>query len=198
MKWLDGGLPLAAKFSVLSRPKFGESLSGDAYFIKHVHNGIFLCVIDALGHGSEANKTVVTALAILENCYMDDLADIAATCHRGLKYTRGVALGMCRVRLQEGIVEHLSVGNVELRVYQGLKEQHTICFNGTLGMETERYHVSSYPFTPQTALVMFSDGISGKFKLSEFLLEKTPVEVASYVFRNFSREYDDATVLVLK
>lgn len=197
-KWLERDLPLSAKYSVFSRPKFGETLSGDAYFIRHTHDGIFLAVVDALGHGSEANKTVVTAVDILGNCFMDDLADIAATCHRGLKHSRGVALGMCRIRPQEKSVEHLSVGNVELRIYQGLKEHHTICFNGTLGMETERYHVSSYPYTPQTALVMFSDGISGKFKLSEFLLQKAPVEIASYVFRNFSREYDDATVLVLK
>ena len=197
-KWLENGASLSAQFSVLSRPKAGETLSGDAYFIRRTHNGIFFSVIDALGHGSEANKTVVTALDILGNCYMDDLADIAATCHRGLRHTRGVALGMCRIRQPEGVIEHLSIGNVELRVYQGLKEQHTICFNGTLGMETERYHVSSYPYTTRTALVLFSDGISGKFKLSEFLLEKTPVEIASYVFRNYSREYDDATVLVLK
>jgi anti-sigma regulatory factor (Ser/Thr protein kinase) len=197
-KWLDSGEPLAARFSVLSRPKFGESLSGDAYFIRRTHSGLFLSVVDALGHGNEANKTVVQALDILGNCFNDDLEDIAATCHRGLRYTRGVALGMCRILHQEGIVEHLSVGNVELRVYQGAKEQHTVCFNGTLGMETERYHVSRYPYTPRTCLVLFSDGVSGKFQLSEFLLEKTPVEIASYVFRNFSREYDDATVLVLK
>jgi anti-sigma regulatory factor (Ser/Thr protein kinase) len=197
-KWLASESPLAAKFSVLSRPKFGESLSGDAYFIRHTHNGIFLAVVDALGHGSEANKTVVTALDILGNCYMDELPDIAATCHRGLRYTRGVALGLCRIRQAERIVEHLSIGNVELRVYQGTKERHTVCFNGTLGMETESYHVSSYPYNSQTALIMFSDGVSGKFKLSEFLLEKTPVEIASYIFRNYSRDYDDATVLVLK
>ena len=197
-KWLERPQFTAAKFSVLSRPKFGEELSGDAYFIQHTHDGVFFSVIDALGHGKEANRTVVTALEILTNCYTDDLADIAATCHRGLKDSRGVALGMCRVRQQERVVEHLCIGNVELRLYQGVKEQHTVCFNGTLGMETERYHVSSYPYTTQTALVMFSDGISGKFKLSEYLLEKTPVEIASYVFRNYSREYDDATVLVLK
>lgn len=197
-KWLDPGLPLAARYSVLSRPKSGENLSGDAYFIRHVHNGIFFSVIDALGHGDAANKTVVMALELLGNCYMDDLVDIAATLHRGLRHSRGVAIGLCRIRLQEKTVEHLCIGNVELRIYQGLEERHTICFNGTLGMETERYRVTSHPYTPQTTLVMFSDGISGKFKLSEFLLQKTPVEVASYVFRNFSREYDDATVLVLK
>ena len=197
-KWLDSGVPLNARFSVLSRPKSGETLSGDAYFIRHTRNGIFCSVIDALGHGGEAHKTVVTALDILGNCYNDDLADIAATCHRGLRYTRGVALGMCRIHQQEGVLEHLSIGNVELRIYQGLKERHTVCFNGTLGMETERYHVTNHPYNAQTALVMFSDGISGKFKLSGFLLEKSPVEIASYVFRNFGREYDDTTVLVLK
>ena len=195
-KWLDRPVSSSAKFSVLSRPKFGEELSGDAYFIRHTHDGVFFSVIDALGHGKEANKTVVTALDILGNCFTDDLAQIAATCHAGLKFTRGVAIGLCRIRQQA--VEHLCIGNVELRIYQGLKEQHTVCFNGTLGMETERYHVSSSPYTTQTALVMFSDGISGKFKLSQYLLEKTPVEIASYVFRNYGREYDDATVLVLK
>lgn len=197
-KWLDNGMPLAAKFSVLSQPKAGESLSGDAYFIRHTRNGVFFCVIDALGHGDKANQTVVTALDILESCYLDDLEVIAATCHRGLKYTRGVAMGMCRVKLQERVVEHLSIGNVELRIYQGHEDRHTICFNGTLGMEAERYHVTTYPYNSQTSLVMFSDGISGKFRLSEYLLQKTPIEVASYIFRNFNREYDDATVLVLK
>lgn len=197
-KWLEDARRSAVNFSVLSRPKPGEEVSGDAYLIRPVHGGFFFSVIDALGHGPEANKTVTAALAILQRSFKEDLLEIAANCHRGLRTTRGVAIGMCRIKEQEGIVSHLSIGNVELRIFREEQEKHTICFNGTLGMETEQYQVKEYPWDDRTTLIMFSDGISGKFKLSPYLLAKPPIEITSYLLRNYSRGYDDATVLVVK
>ena len=107
-------------------------------------------------------------------------------------------MGLGRINLREKVVEQLCIGNVELQIWRGAEAEHTICFNGTLGMRMERHHVCRYPYDPRATLVMYSDGISGKFRLDPYLLNKTPMEIASYIFKNFNREYDDATVLVLK
>ncbi|KJR40476.1 anti-sigma regulatory factor, serine/threonine protein kinase, partial [Candidatus Magnetoovum chiemensis] len=47
------------KYSVMSFPKQGETVSGDAFYIKSLPSSFFWGVIDALGHGSGANVSAV-------------------------------------------------------------------------------------------------------------------------------------------
>jgi hypothetical protein len=94
------------------------------------------------------------------------------------------------------VVEHVSIGNVELRLFNP-EPTHTVSYNGTLGMQMEDHPVLSYQLRPSARLVLFSDGISRRLEIPRELLGRAPIEVATYLFANFRRDYDDATVLVL-
>jgi len=153
-------------------------------------------VIDALGHGERANEAAVRALELLELCYREPLTDIVATCHAGLVHTRGAAMGLCSVRAKDRVIEHLAIGNVEMRLFSP-EPVHTISFNGTVGMQMEKHQVMTYPFRPGSRLLMFTDGISGKLEVPPELLGRAPIETATYVFNNYRREYDDATIVAL-
>lgn len=195
-KWLSDAAVPKMKFSVLSRPKPGEDVSGDAYFIKHGPGYALFSVIDALGHGVGAHETVNVALKILEENYMEPLITIIERCHKGLRHTRGAAIAVCRLDFTQRFLEHIGIGNVETRIYGGPEPSRPFCFNGTLGMAMERWRVIQYPYTEGSAIVMYSDGISGRFDLSPQECAKTPQDIASLIFDEYIRDYDDATVLV--
>jgi negative regulator of sigma-B (phosphoserine phosphatase) len=190
----EGGITM--HFFVISKPRAREDFSGDAYFIKRFPSYVLFSVIDVLGHGKNAHGTAQKVLLILEDTYTESLMKIIEACHDGLRQTRGAAIALSRVDFKECRFQHVCIGNVETRVYGTPEPVRPFCFNGTLGMAIEPYRVIEYPYTVGMTLVMFSDGISGKFDLSPQMLMKTPQEIAMFIFDHYKRETDDATVLV--
>ncbi len=194
-KWHYRENPPQMAFSVLTRPMPGENLNGDGYFIRQVPHLTVAAIIDGLGHGPEAFVAAEAAQRVLEERYRDPPAVVIEACHRALHSTRGAAISLCRIDLQAGRLEHVGIGNVETRIYGGQEILRPFSFNGTVGMRMERWKVLSYPFSRGMTLVMFSDGISGRFELEPPQLTRSPQEIAAHVF-SFAKPSDDATVLV--
>lgn len=195
-KWLGTEESRRMSFSVIARPHPGEEVSGDAHFIRQTPACAFFAVTDALGHGREAFETSRQALAVLEDVCEEPLPGIVDLCHRELKGTRGAAMALCRIDFAEGLLHHLSIGNVETRVYGTREPVRPLCFNGTVGMSMENHHVRTYPWNDGATIVIFSDGVSGHFDLPPETLGASPQTIARYIFDRFARNYDDATVLV--
>ena len=195
-KWLQKDASKGLEFSIVSRPRLGEDVSGDAYLIKRFSSSLIFGVIDVLGHGREAHDVALKILKILEDNYSEPLNKIIDVCHKELKHTRGAAMALCRVDFKEKRLEHVGIGNVETRIYGTTKPIRPFFFNGTLGMAMENYRVIEYPYTEGMTIIMFSDGISGRFDISQQMLSKTPQEIAKFIFDNYARNTDDATVLV--
>lgn len=195
-KWLPGAASYFMNCSVISRPKAGEEVSGDAWYVKRFPDGVFLAVIDALGHGPKANEAAQKTLEVVSGMHAEPLERIVAVCDEGLRNTRGSAMAICRADFTRQRLEHLSIGNVETRVYGSPSPVHPICFNGTLGMIMESHRVMEYPFARNAIIVMFSDGISGRFDLTSGDLLKSPQQLATSIFEGFAKGTDDATILV--
>lgn len=195
-KWLYTKSFSKMQFSVLSRPKPGENSSGDAYFIKNTPSWAIWAVIDVLGHGEAAHEIALKIIKMLEDNYTQPLESIINICHQGLRHTRGAAMALGRLDLKRRLLEHISIGNVETRILGSAEAIRPICFNGTLGMAMERHKVIEYPFPEGATVIMFSDGIIGRFDLSAVWSAKTPQEIASFIFEHYFRGSDDATVLV--
>lgn len=195
-KWLPKDTLMGMKFSVFTKPRMGEDVSGDAYFIKRFSYYAIFGIIDVLGHGKEANEIALNILKMLEDNYTQPLNKIIDICHNGLRHTRGAAMALCKVNFKEKKLEHIGIGNVEARVYGTMHPIRPFFFNGTLGMTMEHYRVIEYPYTEGMTIIMFSDGISGRFDLTPQMLSKTPQEIAKFIFDNYARDTDDATVLV--
>jgi anti-sigma regulatory factor (Ser/Thr protein kinase) len=195
-KWLREGCLSNMEFSVFSVPKPGEDVSGDAYYIKRLCHSVTFSVIDGLGHGKEAHKAASIALEILEENHHEQIPLIIGRIHKALIPTRGAAMAICRINFQSGKMEHLSLGNVETRVFGAPSPVRPFSFNGTLGMAMESYRVIEYPYFLNSTVVMFSDGISGRFDLDPLQLKLSPQEIGIFIFKGFARQTDDATVLV--
>ncbi|MDM8514829.1 ATP-binding protein/SpoIIE family protein phosphatase [Desulfobacterales bacterium HSG16] len=197
-KWIKTDYKSKKHCSVLSKPKLGETVSGDDYFFKHLPSYVIFSVIDALGHGFHAHQVAKHALNILENNFQDSLLSIIKRCHEGLKGSRGAAMSIGMIDFKTNNFQHVSIGNVETRVYGTPSPIKPVCTNGTMGLIMENARINVYPYSKNSCIVMFSDGISNKFEIEQGLLRKSPQEISNYIFTGYAKNYDDATVLVVK
>lgn len=196
-KWLTCEAADPIRCSVLSRPCFGEEVSGDAYLIKKLPSFVLFGVIDALGHGPKAYEVAQRAVRILEDNFRRNLSELVDRCHQGLKGTRGAAMALARIDRQAKTLDIVSVGNVETRIYGPGRPVTPPGANGTLGMVVEDVRVSRRPYRPGSCIVMFSDGISGRFELNDAILRRTPQEIGAHILSRHGRSHDDATVMVI-
>jgi len=201
-KWVKPELPympvLELELSVFSRPIPGQRYNGDAYFVKRYEDKIMFAVIDGLGHGQDAQEAAQAAVDCLENYYRRPFTEIFQLCHQRLKKTRGAAMGLCRISLKERVMTHAGIGNVNTRVYSLEKAPAPFCINGTLGVAMPRMKVDNYLLPENSVIIMFSDGISGRFSSDNFpsFLSLKPQRLAKRIMDNYARDNDDATIIV--
>jgi len=184
--------------SVFSRPVPGQRYNGDAYFVKRYEDKVMFGVIDGLGHGQDAQEAAHVAIDCLENYYRRPFAEIFHLCHQRLQRTRGAAMSLCRINLKDRVMTHAGIGNVQTRVYSLEKTPAPFCINGTLGVAMRTVRVDDYPLPEDSIIIMFSDGILGRFtpdNLPGFLNLK-PQRLAKQIMDNHARDNDDATVIV--
>ncbi len=197
-KWLVRSRWARANCSVMARPCVGESHSGDAYYVRHMRQSLLFGVIDGLGHGPEAHAAASTAVKTIDLYQQEPLAQIVQKCHKALYGSRGAAMALGLLDYASRRIMHVSIGNVETRLWGGDKISRLVCYNGTLGVVLPDFQVLPYPFFQGMLLVMYSDGISDKFELAPTLRRDSPQKISQYIFSNFSRSHDDNTVLVIK
>jgi hypothetical protein len=72
--------------------------------------------------------------------------------------------------------------------------------NGTLGHELRKIQEFSFPWEPESLLIMHSDGLGSRWDLSQYpgIMRKHASMIAAVLYRDFERQRDDVTVLVAK
>ena len=72
--------------------------------------------------------------------------------------------------------------------------------NGTLGHELRKIQEFSFPWEPQSVLIMHSDGLGSRWDLNQYpgIMTKHASVIAAVLYRDFERQRDDVTVLVAK
>lgn len=184
--------------SVFSRPLPGQRHNGDACFIKRYEDKVVFAVIDGLGHGRDACEASQAAVDCLNNCYRRPFTEIFRLCHERLKKTRGAAMSLCRINIKDRIMTHAGIGNVDTRVYSSETAPRPFCINGTLGVAMRTVKVDEYPLPEHCVIIMFSDGISGRFSPDSLrgFLNLKPQSLARQIMDNHARDNDDATIIV--
>ena len=93
---------------------------------------------------------------------------------------------------------HAGIGNVQTRVYSSEAAPAPFCINGTLGVAVRTVKVDDYPLPGDSTIIMFSDGISGRFTLDNIhgFLSQKPQGLAKRIMDNHAKDHDDATVIV--
>ena len=190
----------ARRYGAWSRPRPGEIDNGDAYFVRRRAGQTLLAVVDGLGHGRGAQEAADAAVEVLSAWEGGGLEELFQKTHDRLRSTRGAVMGACVVDTRGGAFYYAGVGNVEVRVFNSPEPIRPISANGTLGARLGRLRVWQFPWAEGATIVLASDGLSASWDVGDYpgLLQKTPQLMAGVLMRDYSRDSDDATVLVAR
>lgn len=182
-------------------PLRGETECGDAWRIAAGPRRVSLMLVDGLGHGHGAAEAAAVAVSVFPQIDEMPPASALARFDAAARGTRGMALSFVSIDLVSRSVDFAGVGNVDARVLSGdaAKGTHLLPQNGIVGhtMPTVRASNTAWPLGAR--LVMHSDGVSARWHIDAYpgLMGVHPALMAGIIFRDFARERDDATVIVL-
>lgn len=182
----------------MSVPKKGEFLSGDKWNIQFRDKEAYCLIVDGLGHGLEAAEA--SALAVKRFKENQDMPPSAMVklLHMSLRGSRGAVGAVAKVDNKENKLRFCGLGNIEGVIYTGEITKHLVSLNGTLGYEARKFNEYTLPWTPETKLVMHTDGFASKTcRNVPELAALAPGCLAGALYKNHARDTDDATILVL-
>ncbi len=185
------------EFGIVERPCLGETVSGDACFVREYEGQTLIAVVDGLGHGPRAASVARKTTGYLEEHYREELTELIQGCHQALKGTRGIAIGLVRIDHGRATLTYVGIGNVEMRVV-GEKSHSLVSMPGIVGYHVRKIRPEETAYHPGDLVIMHSDGVSAKFSLAQYpgLRQKAPQQIAEAIFRDYARGHDDATIVV--
>lgn len=184
------------RFGIASRPASGMGVNGDAYLVKEWNGQALLAVMDGLGHGEEASAASEKAKGYVAENFTRDVEQIILGLHTCLHKTRGIVAGLVRIDRAGRQLLFCGVGNVEVRVV-GEPPMHPPSLNGIIGMNLRNAKKFEYRYGSLRAVVLHSDGISGRFDLSDYpSVYEQPQRVAERIVAEWGKEHDDATIII--
>jgi len=181
-------------------PMPGEIECGDAWLALHWRKGLVMTVADGLGHGPEAAKASVQAVATLQANPDAGPGQILQRSHQAMQGTRGAAVAVACINLESGQLIFAGVGNIAGCIYERLNRKHLLSQNGIVGTNLRKVQEFQQNWSEEALLVLHSDGIGTRWDLDHYpgLQSRHPAIIAAVLYRDFCRGRDDATVLVVR
>jgi serine/threonine protein phosphatase PrpC len=181
-----------------TRPCTGESVNGDGYLVTWRDGRCRLAVVDGLGHGHAASEAEQAARRALEAAPEADAAASRELCSRALSRTRGAAITIVSVDWQQRHMTFAGIGNVEGRLLLPERERRLAPQRGIVGTSQRSLRLTQIELPDSWLLVLHSDGVSGRFELTDLRAElgSDPEALAQRLVDGWGRERDDATALV--
>jgi anti-sigma regulatory factor (Ser/Thr protein kinase) len=185
---------------VVCRPVKGEIDCGDGWAVAEDSHKEQIMLVDGLGHGPDAYAAAAQAMQAFRRHAKDGPTDFINMAHLAMRATRGAALAVADVNLDSGIVRYAGVGNIAGAILENGLARSMVSHNGIVGGEMRKVQEFTYPWQPDSLLVMNSDGINTHWKLEPYpgLENRSALMIAAVLYRDFKRTRDDATVLVAR
>lgn len=164
---------------------------------------VFAYTLDALGHGDEAHKVADIAAQFLQQSdWSQSLVAIMRGCHQCLRGTRGAAVCLARLEPRNGMLEALSVGNIQVvhmrTSHSGIAQFKSLIMRaGVVGDRLPELRVSSMKVHAGDLLVMATDGIGYDWR-QVYRGSITPRDLAETLVARHCLGNDDALVLALR
>lgn len=188
------------RVGAISIPKRGETVCGDAWTCRHEAQSLTIVLADGLGHGLEASRAAEAALHAFRSRRCADNVQTLQNMHDGIRHTRGAAAAIAAIRHDSGVVHCVGVGNIATAVCRNGSVRMAVTHNGTLGHDARLMREYTYPWVAGGVMVMHSDGLATHWSLDRYrgLSQRHPTVIASVLYRDYTRDRDDVTVVVAK
>ncbi|HKQ98946.1 MAG TPA: SpoIIE family protein phosphatase [Candidatus Polarisedimenticolia bacterium] len=188
-------------WAAASRPRPGESASGDRGLVVPLADGALVAAIDGLGHGPEAAEASDLAVRTIEAHADLALPDIVEHCHRRLQPTRGATLSLARWNGPRHALDWIGVGNVEGLVLRAAAPEgarvRLLLRSGLVGVHLPPLKVETVEVPGDGRLIFATDGIA-----SDFDTDLDPREavkaMADRILARSLKSADDAMVVVTR
>jgi hypothetical protein len=180
-------------------PLPGETQSGDGWIFQEDVRGARITVADGLGHGVDAATASREAVRTAREQTGVSAPDLLERIHGALRPTRGAAVAVAEVDANARILRFVGVGNIAGTVVSPSNPvRHLVSYAGTAGHQARKIQEFTYPWSPDSLLVMHSDGLISHWSFDAYpgLMLRHPSVIAGVLFRDFTRGRDDVTVVV--
>ncbi len=186
------------RMSAISLPIHGESVCGDAWSAERGPGRTTYVVADGLGHGPVASEAAVEAVRVFHLYPHYAPEQLLVEIHAALGKTRGAAVSIAEILHDKHVLNYAGAGNIVAAICTAGKTRSMVSMNGTVGHSVGKFQQFSYPWEPESALIMHSDGLATKWNVEQYpgLASRHPALLAGVLFRDFCRKRDDATILV--
>lgn len=188
------------RVGVVCIPMRGETECGDAWRIMVGRNRTAVLLADGLGHGREAAEAAAAATAAFAKMSGGPPDTALTALDLALHGTRGAAVSIAVIDETERLIHFSGAGNVVGRVLTPDRTtEHLVPQNGIVGHQMPSSRLADVPFPRGARLVLHSDGVSARWRMNAYpeLVTAHPALLAGVLYRDFSQERDDATVLVV-
>ncbi len=182
-----------------SRCKPGESLNGDTYVISHINpEKTVVAIIDGLGHGKEAHIAAQLAREQIILKAEFPVKTIIESVHQRIRGTRGCVIGLAFFDATANKLFYAGIGNIEGFVFSSGTKKNLLSFGGIVGHNMRTPRVLDFEFGKEDYLCLYTDGITSRWRSEHINWNEHPQKNAEHLLNNYSRQNDDATVLIVR
>ena len=195
-------VPGLLEWGVATRALDGQPESGDLHLVKTTPQGALVAVVDALGHGAEAARVALTAIATLERGAGEPVVALLERCDRALRLTRGAVVSLAGFDEGAGTMTWVGVGNVEgvfLKADPNAQpaRESMLLRGGVVGYRLPSLMSSVRRVETGDLIVLATDGVRTDF--SQYVVPGAPVQaLADRLLKLCAKGTDDALVLVVR
>src|SRR5215468_6995877 len=195
----SGNRPAPLEIGAVCLPQPGEVTCGDAWAVEWRGGHCVILVADGLGHGADAATASMAAVNALRTHPQLAPAALIEFAHGALRSTRGAALAVADLDIARE-VRYAGIGNIAGVLHAPDDARHMVSHSGIVGHEARKIQEFVYPWSPDSLLVMHSDGLATHWNLDQYpgLAGRRPSLIAGVLYRDFARGRDDVTVVVAK
>ena len=195
----DDAGALDDRLGVVCVPVQRETECGDAWQVIATAGRIAVLVVDGLGHGHGAAEVATLATTVYPSLAARSPEEALTGIDGALRGSRGAALSLVVLDETARQARFSGVGNVDGRVLHNGSAAHLVPQNGIVGHAMPTLRPTTVAWPGGARLVMHSDGVSAKWRADAYpgLATAHPSLLAGVLYRDFGRERDDVTVLVL-
>jgi len=193
-------VPDELELGVVSLPKVGEESCGDSWAVDQQPGRSVVMMVDGLGHGWHAAEAARGAVqAFRQNVHRRPGAILEAA-HGALRSTRGAAMAIAEVDLDQKSIRYAGIGNIATVVIGPSTHSNLVSHNGIVGHQARKIQEFVYPWQPDGVMIMHSDGLGTQWRLEDYagLTTRNPSLIAAVLYRDFTRGRDDVTVLAAR
>lgn len=183
-----------------SRPYPGEMVNGDGWRVDWYQGACRIAVIDGLGHGSQAAAAADAALNTLSVHPELSPKEALKACHTALLSTRGAAISIVTIDSASEELIYAGIGNVDGHLVRQGRQEHLVANRGIVGAALPSVRALSFRLHTEWLLLMHTDGIRSRLHVEDLppAVQTNPQQLADAILEGWSRETDDATIVVIR